>query len=160
MPRITATHHGAGGAGHRRLIMAGLFGCYALAGAVLAASAPWVIPWYLGEGFDDAVPVVQLMGLAAMISGVTRTFTLNLLAQSRSRICAIVTMFGAGWLLLSAGFGAWGWGAEGVAVAVCGTQLFMCVTLGIASSRGPRHPSAPTSSEPTVGREAVKETQS
>jgi PST family polysaccharide transporter len=160
MPRITATHQRAGGTAHRRLIMVGLIGCYALSGAVLAASAPWVIPWYLGEGFDDAVPVVQLMGLAAMISGVTRTFTLNLLAQSRSRICAVVTMFGACWHLLTAGFGAWGWGAEGVAVAVCGTQLFMCVTLGIAARRGPHQPIEPPVSDPTAGREAAKETQS
>ena len=55
-----------------------LIGCYGLAGLLLAVTAPMLIPWYLGDGFADAVPVVQLMGVATVLTGVTRTFALDL----------------------------------------------------------------------------------
>ncbi|HEY5981565.1 MAG TPA: lipopolysaccharide biosynthesis protein [Microlunatus sp.] len=140
MPRVAAAHTDPTVPSRRRAIMVGLIGCYALSGGLLALSAPWLIPWYLGDGFAEAIPVVQLMGLATMLSGVTRTFILDLVSAGRSRICSIVTMTGAGWHVLTATIGAWGWGAVGVAVAVCGTQLVMGASVVIADLRGPRRP--------------------
>jgi O-antigen/teichoic acid export membrane protein len=67
------------------------------------------------------VPIVQLMGVATVITGVTRTFALYLIAADRSGVCSIVTTIGAGWHLVTAALGALIWGAEGVAVAICGT---------------------------------------
>ena len=138
MPHVSSAHETPGQPNNRKLILGGLVGCYAGACLLVGPHAPVVIPWYLGEGFDEAVPVVQLMGLATIISGVTRTFTLDLVSAGRSKTCSLVTAIGAGWHLVTAAFGAWVWGAEGVAVAVCGTQLFMGLALGIAIVRGRR----------------------
>ena len=138
LPHVSSAHVTPGEPNNRKLILGGLVGCYAGAGLTLALTAPVVIPWYLGEGFHEAVPVVQLMGLATIISGVARTLTLDLVSAGRSKTCSLVTAIGAGWHVVAAGFGAWGWGAEGVAVAVCGTQLLMSLALGIAIIRGRR----------------------
>jgi polysaccharide transporter, PST family len=139
LPRVSAAHERPHEPNQRRLILGALIGSYGASGAMLALTAPIVIPWYLGEGFADAVPVVQLMGVATIISGVTRTFTLDLVSAGRSKVCSVVTAVGACLHLVTAAFGAWIWGAQGVAVAVCGTQLFMSVALGVAIARGTRH---------------------
>ncbi len=115
-----------------------MMACYGLAGLLLAVTAPVLIPWYLGAAFADAVAVVQLMGVATVLTGVTRTLTLDLIAADRSRVCSIVTTVGAGWHLLTAALGASIGGAEGVAVAICGTQLFMGAAMGYAIRQGPQ----------------------
>ena len=153
LPRVSAAHERPYEPNQRRLILGALIGSYGASGAMLALTAPIVIPWYLGEGFADAVPVVQLMGVATVISGVTRTFTLDLVSAGRSKVCSVVTAIGAAWHLVTAAFAAWIWGAQGVAVAVCGTQLFMSVILGVAIARAARHPRAES------GRELTREEQ-
>lgn len=137
MPRVAAAHEHPHEPNQRKLILGILSGCYGIAGLLLVAVAPLLIPWYLGEGFADAVPIVQLMGVATIITGVTRTFALDLIAAGRSKVCSIVTTVAVGWHLVTAMLGAWLWGAEGVAVAICGTQLFMGVAMGLAIRRGP-----------------------
>jgi polysaccharide transporter, PST family len=144
MPRVSVAHERPHEPNQRKLILGALIGCYGVCGVLLAVTAPFVIPWYLGDGFAAAVPVVQLMGVATIISGVTRTFSLDLVSAGRSKICSAVTVLGAAWHLGTAAVGAWGWGAEGVALAVCGTELFMSVALGVAIMRTPRH--VPTTS--------------
>lgn len=137
MPRVAAAHERPDEPNQRRLILGGLFGCYGLAGLVLAVSAPMLIPWYLGADFDDAVPVVQLMGLATLLTGLTRTFALDLVAADRSTVCSVVTTLGACWHLAAASFGAMVWGAVGVAVAICCTQSLMALGMGSAIRSGP-----------------------
>jgi O-antigen/teichoic acid export membrane protein len=141
MHRVAAAHKRPQEINQRKLILGSLMGCYGLAGLLLAVAAPVLIPWYLGADFAAAVPVVQLMGLATVITGVSRTFALDLIAADRSRVCSIVTTVGAGWHLVTAALGALIGGAEGVAVAICGTQLFMGAAMGYAiRSRSPRRP--------------------
>ena len=137
MPRVSAAHAHPHEPHQRKIILGGFIGLYGLAGLMLALTAPVLIPWYLGADFDEAVPVVQLMGLATVITGVTRTFALDLIAADRSTVCSVVTAVGAGWHLIAASLGAWLWGAQGVAVAICGTQLLMAVAMGLAIRRGP-----------------------
>ena len=138
MPRVSVAHERPHEPNSRKLILGALICCYGGAGFLLAVTAPIIIPWYLGHRFDDAVPVVQVMGLATVLSGVTRTFSLDLVSAGRSRICSTVTTIAAGWHLVTAGFAAYYWGAIGVAVAVCGTQLFMSLALGLAILKAPR----------------------
>ena len=137
MPRVAAAHERPQEINQRKLILGSLMGCYGLAGLLLAVTAPVLIPWYLGPDFADAVPVVQLMGVATVITGITRTFALDLMAADRSRVCSIVTTIGAGWHLVTAALGASIGGAEGVAVAICGTQLFIGAAMGYAIRQGP-----------------------
>lgn len=137
MPNVTAAHERPDLPNQRRLILGGFVGAYGLAGLVLAVTAPVLIPWYLGADFTDAVPVVQLMGLATAIIGLTRTFAFDLIAADRSTVCSVVTTVGAAWHLLAASLGAWWWGAMGVAVSICVTQLLMGLAMGLAIRRGP-----------------------
>jgi polysaccharide transporter, PST family len=140
LPRLAAAHERPQEINQPKLILASLMGCYGLAGLLLAVAAPVLIPWYLGADFADAVPIVQLMGVATVVTGVTRTFALNLIAADRSGVCSIVTTIGAGWHLVTAALGALIGGAEGVVVAICGTQLFMGAAMGYAIRQGPRRP--------------------
>jgi O-antigen/teichoic acid export membrane protein len=156
MPRLAAAHQRPQEINQRKLILGSLMGCYGLAGLVLAVAAPVLIPWYLGADFADAVPVVQLMGVATVITGVTRTFALNLIVADRSGVCSIVTTIGAGWHLVTAPLGALIWGAEGVAVAICGTQLFMGAAMGYAIRQGPPRRPGHHRAEP---RRAFQETR-
>ena len=138
MPRV-ATSDERQHANQRRLILGSLMGCYSLAGLLLAVAAPVLIPWYLGADFADAVPVVQWMGVATIITGVTRAFATDLIAANRFGVSSIVTAIGAGWHLGTATLGALIAGAEGVAVAICGTQLLMGAAMGWAIRHGPVH---------------------
>ena len=147
MPRVAAAHRRPQEINQRKLILGSLMGCYGLAGVLLAVAAPMLIPWYLGADFADAVPVVQLMGVATVITGITRTFALDLIAADRSGVCSIVTTVGAGWHLVTAALGALIGGAEGVAVAVCGTQLFMGAAMGYAIRQGPPRRRRPRAAE-------------
>ena len=142
LPRVSAAHTHPELPHHRRLILSSLIGCYVAAGLLLVVTAPVIVPWYLGSAFTDAIPVVQLMGAATAIAGFAKIFTLDLVSAGRSRICSIITAVSCGWHLLTAALAAWLWGAEGVAVAVCGTQLFAGVALGIAIVRPGRSRSA------------------
>jgi O-antigen/teichoic acid export membrane protein len=159
MPRVAAAHERPQELNQRRLILGSMMGCYGLAGLLLTVAAPVLIPWYLGGNFADAVPVVQLMGVATVITGVTRTFALDLVAADRSRVCSIVTTVGAGWHLATAALGALIGGAEGVAVAICGTQLFMGAAMGYAIHQGssPRQPHV--RAEPGRALQRAKEQQ-
>ena len=135
LPRVSAAHTHPELPHHRRLILGSLIGCYAVAGLLLVVTAPVIVPWYLGSEFTDAVPVVQLMGGATVIAGFAKIFVLDLVAAGRSRICSIITAASCGWHLLTAAFAAWLWGAQGVALAVCGTQLFASIALWVAIMR-------------------------
>jgi len=133
LPRIAEAHQHPGNPNSRKLILGGLVGAYAMSGLVLTASAPVVIPWYLGDQFAEAIPVVQVMGCAVVISGMVRTLTLDLVSAGLTKPPSVVTALAVGWHLITAGLAAWTWGAIGVAVAVCGTQLFMCAGLWIVT---------------------------
>ncbi len=137
MPRVTIAHELPQVPNQRRLILGGLAGCYGLAGLTLTVSAPVVIPWYLGAEFDAAVPVVQVMGLATVITGFARTCSLDLVAANRANVVSVVTTIAVFWHLVAASVGAWLAGALGVAVAICGTQLLMGGFMAIAIRRGP-----------------------
>ena len=131
MPRVAAAHTHPERPNHRRLILLGSVGAYVLSGLLLVVIAPWLVPWYLGSDFVDAIPVVQLMGVATMVSGLSTTVVLDLVAAGQARICSIVTAFSALWHLITASIGAYYFGAVGVAVAVCGTDLFTAAILSI-----------------------------
>ncbi|MGC5173229.1 oligosaccharide flippase family protein [Microbacterium sp. DT81.1] len=119
----------------RKLIFGGLICCYTVSGITLAVIAPVLIPWYLGDEFSEAVPVVQIMGLAVVLSGIARTLVLHLVSLGRFTASSVVIAMAAVWHVATAAFAASVWGAIGVAVAVCGTQLFMAVGLWIVIAR-------------------------
>lgn len=131
MPRVSAAHAQPDRPNQRRLILLGSVGAFALSGLLLALIAPWLVPWYLGSEFVDAIPVVQLMGVATMVSGLSTTLVLDLVSAGHARTCSIVTAVAALWHLVTASIAAYYFGAVGVAVTVCGTQLFEAATLSI-----------------------------
>lgn len=138
LPRVSVAYQRPEEPNERKLVLLGLVGCYAASGLGLAAIAPVLIPWYLGPEFEAAVPIVQVMGLATVLSGVARTLMLDLVAAGRSKASTGVIAVSAAWHLVTAAFAAWQWGAMGVAVALCGTQSFMAIGLWAATRRG-RH---------------------
>ncbi len=142
LPRVSAAHTDPDVPNHRRLILGGSITMFAASGLLLTVSAPWLVPWYLGDEFGEAVPVVQLMGLATAVAGVATTLMLDLIAAGRSRTCSIVTVMALGWHLLTASYAAWNFGAIGVAVAAGGTELFISVALSVAILRGRRSATA------------------
>ncbi|GAA3718460.1 hypothetical protein GCM10022204_43110 [Microlunatus aurantiacus] len=158
LPRVSDAHERPDQPNQRRLILIGLVLCYSISGLTLTVTAPVIIPWYLGDQFVEAVPIVQVMGVATVLSGVARTLVLDLVSAGRTKPPSVVTSLAVGWHIITAGIAAWLWGAIGVAFAVCGTQLFMATGLWIATARGRRRQgqgdtAAPASERPRVGKE-------
>ncbi len=154
LPRVSVAYQRPKEPNDRKLVLLGLVGCYAVSGLGLAAIAPILIPWYLGHDFEPAVPVVQVMGLATVLSGIARTLMLDLVAAGRSKASTGVIAVSAAWHLVTAGLAAWQWGAIGVAVALCGTQSFMAIGLWVARRRGRQYEGDPRETrEPSLMRE-------
>lgn len=83
LPRMTTAMEDPDGKTLRRTIAVGILGCFATAGIMLIVFADVLIPWYLGHGFDGAIPMAQLLGVALCLTGITAAYTLTLVARHR-----------------------------------------------------------------------------
>lgn len=93
MPRMARAHRGE--PVRTSLIVGGLAASFASGGLVLILSASWLVPWYLGEGYDAAIPVTRLVGLALIVSGGVGITELLLNAAHRYRDTAAASLIGA-----------------------------------------------------------------
>lgn len=134
LPRLSADRRPEG-PNQRELIFAGLIGCYAVSGTTLALIAPVLIPSYLGDEFSEVVPVVRSWGCRWFSRGSLGLSCSNLVSLGRFTASSVVIAMAAVWHVATAAFASSVWGAIGVAVAVCGTQLFMAVGLWVVMAR-------------------------
>lgn len=136
MPRMVDAR-GDRGRSQRRAIMAGVFALFALAGAVLIVSAGWFVPWYLGPGFDEVVPVTRIIGLALVAGGGIAVLMLDLNSQGRYSATASAMMCGAGIHLAVLVPMAIGFGAVGAAWALVLGELCITGILAVMRLRAP-----------------------
>lgn len=93
-------------------------------GAVMYASAPYVVPLFLGEAFRPAIVVVQVMAFLPPLAALTNALGSNMLLPlglKRSYTAALMTAGGVNVVLLLAlagRFGAFGGGCSAVATEV------------------------------------------
>lgn len=129
LPRVSASVGLEGGAALRRAVLTGLVATYGLAGIALTASSGFLVPWYLGHGFDAAIPVAQLLGVSVCITGVSTALTLLLIAYGQAAISSRVLVKAAVLHLIVLPLACIPFGAVGAAGAVCVTELFIALTL-------------------------------
>lgn len=129
LPRVSSSIGRPGGAALRRTVLTGLVATYGLAGVALSASAAILVPWYLGQGFDAAIPVAQLLGVAVCITGVSTALTLLLIAYGQPLVSSRVLLRAALLHVIVLPLGCIPFGAIGAASAVCLTELFIAITL-------------------------------
>ncbi|WGW11721.1 oligosaccharide flippase family protein [Saxibacter everestensis] len=158
LPRMTATEtdDSHDDSALRRTIMVALAGCYVVAGLTMIGTAHWLIPWYLGAGFDDAVPVARWLGVALCITGFAATFTLVLVARNEFGTLSRVMALSAVIHLVILPIGCAMFGGIGAAGAVVGTETCLAVMLAVAYRRSRRRPVARPSG---AGAVTLKEEQ-
>ena len=130
LPRMSASIGADHGAALRRTVVAGLMVVYGLAGVGLTASAGILVPWYLGQGFDAAIPVARLLGAALCLTGLSTALTLLLIAHGQAKISSRVLLTAALLHLVILPVGCINFGAIGAAGAVCLTELAIAIMLG------------------------------
>ena len=129
LPRVSASIGSGNGASLRRTVAAGLMVIYGLAGIGLITSAGVLVPWYLGQGFDAAIPVVRLLGVALCLTGVSTALTLLLIAYGQAKISSRVLLKAAFLHLVLLPVGCINFGAIGAGTAVCLTELVIAIML-------------------------------
>lgn len=92
------------------------------AGLGITATAALFVPLLLGEKWDAAIPIVQILGIAGMIGAAQTNFGSLYIAIGRPRITSIVTLIHVGLLLpslivLTSAYGTIGSAAAVVSVA-------------------------------------------
>ncbi|GAA3842112.1 oligosaccharide flippase family protein [Brevibacterium ammoniilyticum] len=138
MPRMVDAHRtGGGGRTQPRMIMGGVFGLFALAGTVLIIAAGWFVPWYLGPGYSEVVPVTQIIGLALVASGGIAVLMLDLNSQGRYSATASAMVSGAAVHLIVLVPMAIAFGALGAAWALVFGELFIVGLLFVKRLRLP-----------------------
>lgn len=142
LPRMSHAVGNPHAASVRRTITAGILGGYLFGGIGLILFAPMLLPWYLGPGYEAAVPLGQIAGLTLCVAGGSALFNLRAAAAHRFRAIAAVTSATAVIHLLalipaSALFGAWG-----AAFTVLGSEALLCLTFSIDASRHRRRQAA------------------
>lgn len=125
LPRMT--HTGDESRSLQRAISWGLYGSYALAGIGLIVCAPWFVPWYLGAEMAGAAPVMQLMGAALLLVGVTSVLQLHVTAQHRFGTIARLAAIGGIFHLILLIPASWLWGAMGAAVALVISEALLAM---------------------------------
>lgn len=152
MPRMVdsrdSNRPGAAGPG---IIMIVIFAFFALGGIMLILVAPWFVPWYLGAGFAEVVPIAQIIGIALVASGGVAVLMLDLNSQRRYTATAVAMMSGAVAHLVILVPMAAAFGAIGAAWALVLAELFITGLLFVLRWRGPTaHSSVAGSSVPIV----------
>lgn len=155
LPRMVDAH----GVVHRgvsqtKLIMIMIFSMFALGGVTLILVAPWFVPWYLGKGFGQVVPVAQIIGLALIASGGVAVLMLDLNSQRLYSVTATAMMCGAAIHLASLIPMALIFGAAGAAWALVFAETFITGFLFFlrrrAAAKRAAEPSRPIDS-PSIG---------
>lgn len=143
LPRVSASVGTSHGPALQRIVLIGLMGAYGFSGLALVALASVVVPWYLGDGYAEVIPVAQLLGLAVCITGVSSALTLVLVAHGQSRTSSRVLMTAALFHLVVLPVGCVNFGALGAAGAVCATEtLIACLLIWshVRFAKNAQHP--------------------
>lgn len=135
LPRMIAAEVDEHGVAVRRTIMVAMAAFSMLAGVAIIVTARWFIPWYLGPGFDGAVPVARILAVALCLTGFTTVFTLVLVARNEYRTVSMVMAVGAIIHLALLPFGAIVYGAVGAALAVVATEICLASMMAMAYRR-------------------------
>lgn len=135
LPRMSVAVSDSHNRAMRRLIFLAVFSCYAIGGILLMAFAGVLIPWYLGGGFEAAIPVGRLLGLALAITGVSAALTLTLIARGHANISARVMVVAAAMHVVVLPIGCLVGGAIGASCAVIFTESAIAIMLALASNR-------------------------
>ena len=117
--------------------MIALFALFAMGGVTLILVAPWFVPWYLGAGFAEVVPIAQIIGIALVTSGGVAVLMLDLNSQRRYSATAMAMMSGAVAHLVILVPMAVAFGAIGAAWALVFAELFITGLLLVLRWRGP-----------------------
>lgn len=138
MPRmVDARDRNRPGAAGPGAIMIALFALFAMGGVTLILAAPWFVPWYLGAGFAEVVPIAQIIGIALVTSGGVAVLMLDLNSQRRYSATAMAMMSGAVAHLVILVPMAVAFGAIGAAWALVFAELFITGLLLVLRWRGP-----------------------
>lgn len=140
MPRMAQTHDGE--KGRSRLIVGGLLFGFVLSGAFLIITAGWLVPWFLGDGFEPAIPVTRLVGFALIVNGGVAVLELQLNAAHQYRRTALAATIGA--IVHIAAIIPLGavWGAVGAAAVLVINELTVFGVLFVMLRRSRRQRSA------------------
>lgn len=125
LPRMTAKIPGVRRV--QQLITVGVMGAFTLAGVAIILNAPWFVPWYLGRKMQGTVPVMQLMGAALPLVGITSALQLHVTAQHRFSTIARLSGVGGLFHLVLLIPASWLWGALGAAVALVVSEGFLAL---------------------------------
>ncbi|MBK0332476.1 oligosaccharide flippase family protein [Brachybacterium sp. MASK1Z-5] len=123
LPRMT--REDAGARSIQRLISTGIVLAYTCAGIMLIVASPWFVPWYLGEGFDPTITVMQLMGIALLPVGLSSMLALRATANHRFRDVGRISMTGALLHLALLIPASWLWGAVGASAALIASEVLL-----------------------------------
>lgn len=136
MPRMVDARSRKSGAVNSPLaIMSAVFALFALGGLGLILTAPLFVPWYLGPGYDDVVPVTQIIGLALIVSGGISTLMLDLNARHFYSQTAAAMMVGAMIHIVILIPMALVFGAFGAAWALVISEAVVVLVMGVLSWR-------------------------
>lgn len=103
-----------------------------LVAVAVALLAGPIVPLILGDGFEESIPVLQFMALAAALSSVAQTAFTVLQARRRERIVALALATSVSTQLLLVAPLVVLFGATGLAVAAATGQCVLCLILGLA----------------------------
>lgn len=158
MPRmVDARDRNRPGAARPGAIMIVIFAFFALAGVSLILIAPWFVPWYLGPGFADVVPISQIIGIALVASGGVAVLMLDLNSQRRYAATAMAMMSGAVAHLIILVPMALAFGANGAAWALVFAEVFITGFLFVLRWRGSaaQNPTSRSFVPPAIDKETA-----
>jgi O-antigen/teichoic acid export membrane protein len=110
--------------------------------AALEIAAGWLVPFFFGRDFEEAVPLVRILVLAASLTSVRRVLTEGARGRGEPGIGSIAEL--VAWLVLLPALVVFGaaWHAQGIAFAMVISSLagLLAISIGIvASDKGARH---------------------
>lgn len=158
LPRMTTAMEDPDGKALRRTITVGILGCFAAAGVTLIVFADILIPWYLGHGFDGAIPMAQLLGVALCLTGITAAYTLVLVAKHRFNTISRIMVITAVLHLVVLPIGCLLAGGTGAAAAIVVTEAVI-VVMFVADHFKHGHGTVATHHEHVPGPERIRMTE-
>ena len=97
--------------------------------AATAALSPWMVPRLLGPGYEHSAPVLALLALSTIPSGISQVALTMLQARGRENAAAGRMLVAVFTQLLSIGIGSAILGGAGAAVGVLGAQVMLVLLL-------------------------------
>jgi O-antigen/teichoic acid export membrane protein len=105
--------------------------------AALELTAGWLVPFFFGDEFHGAVPLVRILVVAAALTAIRRVLTEGLRGQGAPGIGSIAELIALAVLVPTAAIFGAAWQAQGVAFAMVISALagLLAIAFGIAMSR-------------------------